>query len=626
MKRILLGAAFLVAFSANAQVQKQKKFLNNPNLNHQFLTELPVAGNTIPKATAHVLRNSPATVAWTSIPLGHSANSYSNAFSPKEPLWYDPQINTLTFVHRGGGSGIATGNDYVADVSKDGGATWSADQGPVYSETGLAPGRYPQGVIYNPAGNTNPDNAFVYATGAGLAGTNDAWGGHAEGAWKLDNSAPAVSSMLTPFHYYGASGTSQSFVNRTGGEFWEAAQDLDIPANTLTGTITVFHGTWNNSTNTYTLDTVKYAYPSSDMYGGDCDVAFGPDGVTGYIVTMDGYLTADPAVATAYIWKTTDGGATWTALGFLDLNNIGADFGGASPITSHIECDIAVDGAGNLHIATTAGLTDANSVWSQVQGSWGVYDLYTTDGGTTWKAQQLGLPAQYGGDYGTDNAGGWRQSPGIQIATDWNGDKVFIVWTETDPTLDPDNNYYPDIHVNAWDRTTGNWTGALNLTSGSGEFFYHNLAQFVSASSGQYQLHIAYQTIADATISVNPIEYAYLSGLTVDDTQFSTPGNPTTIVLVTGINEHSLTSANVSNVYPNPVSDVSFIDITLEKAQPVTMTITSLVGQTVKEINLGQLNAGVNKIAINKDNLAAGAYFAQIKSGNAVVTRNFMVK
>lgn len=622
-KTLLIVAAVIAAGSAFAQ-QKLIKKQYDKNLNAEFIKEMPLAGNNIPKANSLVLRNTPPNVAWTPINIGNAGNSYTNAFSPKEPVWYDPNLNTVTFTHRGGGAGIATGNHYVVDKSTDGGATWQADQGPVYDPTGFANGRYPQGVIYNPSGNTDPNNAYLYATGAALAGTNGAnWGGHAEGSWKLDGSSPAISNMSSPTNYYGAAGTSQAFVNRDG-IFWEASQDLDLVNTVLPGTITLFKGTWGAGI--YTLTTSTLSYPSSDTYGGDADIAFGPDGITGYVVTVDGITGADPGVVLPYIWKTTDGGNTWNALGWLNLDNLAGNFGGSAPITCHIEVDIAVDGNGNLHIATVAGLTDANTIWSQAPGAWGVFDLYTTDGGTTWQAQQLALPPMYGGNYGTDNAGGWRQSPGVQIATDWNGNKIFIIWSETDPNLDPNNNYYPDVYVNAWDRTSGNWTGAVNVTAGAGNIYYHSMAYYVQGTSGSYQLNIAYQGIQDATVSLNPVQFVFLDDVTVTDAQFTNPGNPTGIVLVTGINESSLVANNVSNVYPNPVSDLSYMNITLDKPENVTISILNITGQTVKEINAGQLNAGVNKVAISKQDLAAGSYFAQVKSGSSVVTRNFVVK
>jgi hypothetical protein len=622
-KTLLFLMALIITGYANAQLKLTKK-LYDKNLNAEFIKEMPLAGNYIPKANAPVLRNTPPNVAWTPITIGHAVNSYTNAFSPKEPVWYDPNLNTVTFTHRGGGGGIATGNFYVVDKSTDGGATWMADQGPVYDPTGFANGRYPQGVIYNPSGNTDPNNAYLFCTGAALAGTNGAnWGGQAQGSWRLDGSSPAISNMSNPFNYYGAAGSAQAFANRDGS-FWEASQDLDLVNNVLPGSVSVFKGTWGSGT--YLLSSTSLSYPSSDTYGGDADIAFGPDGLTGYVVTVDGITGAAPNVILPYIWKTTDGGNTWNALGYLNLDNLASDFGGTAPITCHPEVDIAVDGNGNLHIATVAALTDANTIWSQTAGSWGVYDLYTTDGGVTWQAQLLASPPMYGGDYGTDNAGGWRQSPGVQISTDWNGNKVFIIWSETDPNLDPNNNYYPDVYVNAWDRATGNWTGAVNVTPGAGNIYYHVMSYYCQGTSGSYELNIVYQGIQDATVSLNPVEFVFLDGVEVTDAQFTNPGNPTGIVLVTGINESSLVATNVSNVYPNPVSDISYMNITLDKPENVTLSIMNITGQTVKEFNLGQLNAGVNKVAISKQDLAAGSYFAQVKSGSSVVTRNFIVK
>ncbi len=619
---LLLFLLTAIGTAVNAQ-NKIMQFQHNKNLNAEFIKEMPLAGNMIPGVHAPVWRSAPPHATWTPIPIGNAVNSFTNAFSPKEPLWYDPNLNTVIFAHRGDPSVAATGNHYLVDKSTDGGATWSVNLGPVYDPTGLANGRYPQGMIYNPSGNTNPNNAYLFATGAALAGTNGPnWGGHARGLWKLDGSAPAVSSMVSPPFYYGAAGSSQSFVNRNG-DFWEASQDFDIAASALPGTVTVFKGTWTGSN--YSITTSTLSYPTSSTFGGDADIAFGPDGLTGYIVTVDGLSGADPNVILPYIWKTTDGGNTWNALGYLNVDNLASDFGGAPPITCHWEVDIAVDGNGNLHIAIVAGLTDATTVWSYAAGAWGVYDLYTTDGGTTWFAQLLDLPPMYGGQYGVSDAGGWRQSPGVQIATDWNGNKIFIVWSETDPSLDPNNNYYPDVFVNAWDRSSGNWTGKINVTPGAGNIYYHSLAYYVQGTSGTYELHIAHQAILDATVSLNPVQFVFLDGITINDNQFAVAGNPTPIVLVSGLNENTLTGFNVSRVYPNPVSDRAWINITAEKPEKVSISIHNLTGQIVKEIYSGQLSTGFNKIEINRQGIAAGSYILRIQSDSQVITRSLIV-
>src|SRR5207249_9585062 len=99
MKKLLLSAAILSSFIVQGK-NRTTKFSHLKNLNPDFIKELPLAGNNIPKTNATTHRDAPPSVTWTSINIGMAANSYTNAFSPKEPLWYDPNLNTLTSTHR----------------------------------------------------------------------------------------------------------------------------------------------------------------------------------------------------------------------------------------------------------------------------------------------------------------------------------------------------------------------------------------------------------------------------------------------------------------------------------------------------------------------------------------------
>src|SRR5437764_15113237 len=74
------------------------------------------------------------TNAITDILIGSSENGYtSQGF--RTALDCNPQINTITFIHRADPS-IGLGNnsgELYFDVSKDGGATWTINQEPLYT-------------------------------------------------------------------------------------------------------------------------------------------------------------------------------------------------------------------------------------------------------------------------------------------------------------------------------------------------------------------------------------------------------------------------------------------------------------------------------------------------------------
>src|SRR5690606_33588783 len=138
--------------------------------------------------------------------IGKASNGYSTAFGPKTYLWVDPSINTITFTHRSdvGLFPGETSGHLRYDVSKDGGTTWSVDQGPIWSPTGAqgalnGPGRYPQGVIVNPTGNTQADSAYLAFFAPSLNGTNGAgsWGGQVFGSVQLDGTDLDATELTT---------------------------------------------------------------------------------------------------------------------------------------------------------------------------------------------------------------------------------------------------------------------------------------------------------------------------------------------------------------------------------------------------------------------------------------------
>lgn len=104
--------------------------------------------------------------------LGGSANAYSMQSVPRSQLWYNKSLNLLTFVHR---ATTPSANYLKYDFSTNGGKTWSVDQGPVYVAGDGA--RYPQALIYNPPGNTNPANAYINYFTTTLDNSNSTWGG-----------------------------------------------------------------------------------------------------------------------------------------------------------------------------------------------------------------------------------------------------------------------------------------------------------------------------------------------------------------------------------------------------------------------------------------------------------------
>src|SRR5689334_16422068 len=85
-------------------------------------------------AARHVNPNHSATVC-NVVPLGSAANALGSSGGGRTQVWYDQNLNTVVFTHRGEcgvPSAVTNSGFYVYDVSTDGGTTWSINQGPIH--------------------------------------------------------------------------------------------------------------------------------------------------------------------------------------------------------------------------------------------------------------------------------------------------------------------------------------------------------------------------------------------------------------------------------------------------------------------------------------------------------------
>ncbi|MBU2650885.1 MAG: T9SS type A sorting domain-containing protein, partial [Bacteroidetes bacterium] len=77
---------------------------------------------------------------------------------------------------------------------------------------------------------------------------------------------------------------------------------------------------------------------------------------------------------------------------------------------------------------------------------------------------------------------------------------------------------------------------------------------------------------------------------------------------------------------PNPFSNTSVVQVTLEQQADVTLEVINLMGQKVYVVNMGTLNAGSHPITIDATGLDSGVYFYTVRSGNSSVTRKMIVE
>jgi hypothetical protein len=91
-----------------------------------------------------------------------------------------------------------------------------------------------------------------------------------------------------------------------------------------------------------------------------------------------------------------------------------------------------------------------------------------------------------------------------------------------------------------------------------------------------------------------------------------------------GISENN-SNVHVGDIFPNPVSSESVINILVDNAQQVEFTIVNLSGKTVKT-NSMNLEEGENQVSIDSSDLPSGAYRIVISTEDTLMTRMFVKK
>ena len=93
---------------------------------------------------------------------------------------------------------------------------------------------------------------------------------------------------------------------------------------------------------------------------------------------------------------------------------------------------------------------------------------------------------------------------------------------------------------------------------------------------------------------------------------------------VTDINKNGY---GLGKTVPNPSKvgqDVN-VEFSIGNSENVTLTVSDLLGKTLKTINGGKLNAGYNFMSFNTANLAPGVYFYTITAGGFKASKKFTV-
>lgn len=592
----------------------------------------------------------------TVIDIGTSANAYGYGYGggQKSLVAAVPELNIVTNFHRLGGAAGGTGNQLGYDISINGGLTFT-NQIQVYNAASTVENpRYPNHGLFNPVGNTDINNVWLQFHAPTLDNSNGNWGGYGFGVGKIaDPSVKTKHNQASnpPIYQYIPDAYE---ITRQGKVFVvDVNQNWTSGSVVYNGNLIINKGVWDDTDDdfVFTQELLDAPVNAATTRPADVKVAFSEDGMTGYIsMIADNGTTSVIGQSPGFypvIFKTTDGGETWT-------DGVGIQLGGENgltgivnellsddqiaqlynpplparteiPYTTAFDHDIIVDANGNLHIGVVVGVVGTND-YSIVSSDYlfAAYDIYTTDGGTTWHAVKLGNIRKFRGTWPTD----FTEDNRIQISASPDRNTIFVLWLDTDLEAVEDNSrpniFARGIRPNSW--------GTANLTCENGNPVATNVTLFspgmwqasffaVSAKSlfadNKYTIPITYQPIDPGVEPINPVQFKYITNFFYTDNDFCVVGNSELA---------AINALQVSQNFPNPFSGTTNININLSKGSQVKMEVFNLTGQKVISNQYGYRPAGQHSLSLNADQLPTGIYFYTVEANNQKTTQKMVVR
>ncbi|MDD4373730.1 MAG: T9SS type A sorting domain-containing protein [Bacteroidales bacterium] len=601
------------------------------------------------------------------INIGTSGNAYSYGYAggQKSIVWAVPELNMVTNFHRMGGTLDPGGysGDLGYDLSVDGGLNWE-NMIEMYIAENNAGGeyytdaaRYPHHGVWNPEGNTNIDNAWMSYFAPNLDGSNstDSWGGYSYGAVNMGDPSirtKNLQSTAAPYYQYIPDGFE---ITKNGRVFaLDVNQDWSSGSVVYQGSLILNKGEWNEGEEDFIFDQELLDAPvaAATTRPSHTQIAFADDGQTGYISFLGDNETVDIiSEAPGYypiIMKTTDGGDTWSDPQGIQLggpngiagiiNDLLTDEQIAQlyeeplpardeiPYTSAFDHNISVDANGNLHIGVVIGVVGSDD-YSIVSAShlFAAYDIYTTDGGTTWHGIKLGSINQFRGTW----PGDYTEDNRIQTTLSPDRNTVFVSWLDTDLD-DAEDNGRPNIFIrgvrpNAWGTADMTCTEGVDAPTNvtmfsegmwSSSFFV--AAQMSFYDGNAYTIPMTYQPVPPDVDPGVEVQYKYITNFSFTEADFC----------IVGTNEIAAAAQmEVSQNFPNPFNKETNVTVNLTQGSELNLSVYNITGQKVSERNYGYKPAGSQiTMTISGDELPTGVYFYTVEAGSQKVTRKMIVQ
>lgn len=208
------------------------------------------------------------------------------------------------------------------------------------------------------------------------------------------------------------------------------------------------------------------------------------------------------------------------------------------------------------------------------------------------------------------------------IVTDEYG-YVFVVWSSVTMLLDQQGNMLRHLFARASSDGGSTWCDSIvEITAGSQ--YHAKECVYPSASpTSTDSLHLLFEGDDDAGI--------YNMGqtnITENDLFFLNPSKQSIITCINvGIGQKkNQPSMVVCQNIPNPFTNNTQINVTLNKPGTLSLAVNSIFGQKILEINKGIVAAGEYQFILNRSQFDPGIYLYTVKYNNESITKKLIVE
>lgn len=468
---------------------------------------------------------------------GTASNIYSIILTESNPIAVDNDLNTMLFIHRNNASQFGGHSGQLRyDITTNGGTSWTSNVGLLNptSVNGTNAARYPSAAIYNPAANTNPNNAYIVYQAPTV---NTTWGGYVSGVRRLNGTGntenynqPTLAQAYIP----------RSIVKGTPGKYWSI--DAIWNGTTFTG-LRVLEGNWNGTTDVVWTLNNTITPPFNTGYDGnpylsDFNIAFDPSGQNGWVAMLSHVNTTSPSNFNFHpvFYRTTDGGTTWTGPEQVDIGQfscVSANILANNVAGTAFDMDLTVDVNGNPHCMIVA--CNATTTYSVFFTQWHAIMDVTLENGV-WNTVHIADVYKGRGTWGTSpNAVSLDME--CQASRSDDGTKVFFAWVDADSALAiATANQTANLYTRAYNVSTRRWNQKeerTSCTADNGKIYFPKMAPNVYGTSGTYKMPVAYAGLGVNDDPLQVASFKFLDSLFVSDADFTIPQCSISVSLAT---------------------------------------------------------------------------------------------